>query len=108
MTVQELTEYLGLSVLHMAEPERPVTGGYTGDLLSWVMGNAQSGDAWVTIMSNNNILAVATLTDCACVILSEGVRPDAGVLALAEQKGINLLSSQETAFTLCGRIFAAL
>ena len=78
MTVQELSERLGLQALTCPEPERECTGGYTGDLLSWVMGNAQSGDVWITIMSNSNIVAVATLADTACIILSEGVFFDLG------------------------------
>ena len=48
MTVFEIREALGLVPLHEAE-DRPVTGGYAGDLLSWVMGRAQSGDCWITI-----------------------------------------------------------
>jgi hypothetical protein len=108
MTVQELTRKLGLEPVCEAEPDREVTGGYTGDLLSWVMGNAQAGDAWITIMSNSNIIAVATLADPACVILSEGVRPDPGVAELADRKGINLYRSEESSFTLSARVAALL
>ncbi len=49
MTVFEIRDALGLVPVHEAE-DRPVTGGYAGDLLSWVMGNAQSGDCWITII----------------------------------------------------------
>ena len=44
--------------------------GYAGDLLSWVMSHATAGDAWVTIMSNINVAAVASLTEVACVIFA--------------------------------------
>ena len=40
MTVQELIHSMELTVFHLAQPERPVTGGYVGDLLSWGMGRA--------------------------------------------------------------------
>ena len=76
MTVEELTGALGLEVLYPGEPDREITGCYCGDLLSWVMGRAQAGDAWITIMSNVNVAAVAALADVACVILAEGVEPD--------------------------------
>lgn len=108
MTVAELVKSLRLTVLTMDDPTRQVTGGYVGDLLSWVMGRSEAGNAWITIMSNANILAVASLTDCACVILAEGVQPDAGVAELAKQKGVTLLSSQESAFCLCGRLASVL
>ena len=108
MTVLELAQALNLEPVCEAEPDREVTGGYTGDLLSWVMGRAQSGDAWVTIMSNNNVIAVATLTDAALVIMAEDVRPDPGVTELAERKGINLYRSPEAAFPLCAKVAALL
>lgn len=104
MTAAELISSLSLTVFALPEPDRAVTGGYTGDLLSWVMGRAQSGDAWVTIMSNVNVVAVASLTDVACVILAESVSPDAGTAETAAARGINLLGSAESAFALCGRI----
>lgn len=108
MTVKELALALELEPVCEAESDREVTGGYVGDLLSWVMGRAQSGDAWVTIMSNNNVVAVATLTDAALVILAEDVRPDPGMAELAEKKGINLYRSPEAAFPLCAKVAALL
>ena len=87
MTVTELCEKCGFEAVCMPEPDREVTGGYCGDLLSWVMGRAKSGQAWVTIMSNLNIAAVATLCDTACIVLSENVSPDAGVAESAEMRG---------------------
>lgn len=93
MTVNELLRHASLTACVLADGEREITGAYCGDLLSWVMGRAAAGDAWITIMSNRNILAVATLADTACVILAEGVLPDEGVAELAREKGINLLLS---------------
>ncbi len=104
MTVRELTDKAHLRVAAMPDGDRSIDGVYIGDLLSWVMGRASEGDAWITIMSNRNIVAVATLADTACVLLAEGVQPDEGVAELAEQKGVNLLlcdgSAYETALLL--------
>ena len=108
MTVAALIRELGLSAFVADDDTREVTGGYTGDLLSWVMGRAQADEAWVTIMSNNNIVAVASLTDVACVILAEGVCPDEGVSETAKQRGVNILGSELSAYELCGRIRALL
>ena len=98
MTVLDLKNRLGLKACAIPEPQREITDVYIGDLLSWVMGRAKSGDVWITIMSNKNIAAVATLTDAACIIIAEGVTPDEGVSELCEQKGINLLSSEDGAY----------
>ena len=98
MTVQELANRLDLKVKTLPDPEREVTGAYVGDLLSWVMGRANAGDAWITIMSNANTVAVSSLADTACVILAEGVEPDEGVSTLAEAKGVNILGSEKTSY----------
>jgi len=76
MKVSDLAEKLNLECLYRGNQDREVTGCYAGDLLSRVMSRAGAGHAWVTIMSNVNVAAVASLTDAACVILTEGVRPD--------------------------------
>lgn len=108
LTVDELKEKLELTPYYVEDGEREITGGYAGDLLSWVMGRATSGDAWVTIMSNINVIAVAQLTDVACVILAEGVVPGDELVAAAKMRGINLFSSEEPAFALAGKIFQEL
>ena len=51
---------------------------------------------------------MATLTDVSCVILCEGVVPDAGVAALAAEKEINLLGSESSAFALAAQITSLL
>ena len=104
MTVKELCDKNGYEALCMPEPDRKVTGGYAGDLLSWVMGRAKEGDAWVTIMSNVNIIAVASLADPSCIILSENVSPDDGVLERAEAQGVNLLKTKKDTFSVCAEI----
>ena len=104
MTVKELCEKNGYEVLCMPDPDREVKGGYAGDLLSWVMGRAQEGAAWVTIMSNINIIAVASLADPSCIILSENVSPDDGVVTRAETQGVNVLKSRKDTFSVCAEI----
>ena len=108
MTVRELSEALGCTFVNMPDGDREVTGGYCGDLLSWVMGRAESGDAWVTIMSNINVIAVSVLADVACVVLAEGVELDTDALNKAKSEGINVISSDMNSFALSAKIFSLL
>lgn len=108
MTVKDLAEALSLTIFTLPAPDTPVTGGYAGDLLSWVMGRAQAGDCWITIMSNVNVAAVALMADTACVLLSEGVAPDAPLLEKAKAQGVNLLGSGKSTFQLSAEIHALL
>lgn len=98
MTVNDLITVEGFTPVVLAQPDREIEGVYIGDLLSWVMSKAKSGDAWITIMSNINTVAVATLTDAACIILAEGVSLEEAVKHTAEAKGINVISTTFSAY----------
>ena len=95
MTVNELAAVKGFNAVSLPEGDREISGVYIGDLLSWVMGRAKAGDAWITIMSNINIVAVASLADVACIILAEGVTLDRSV---AQTAGVNVISTELTAY----------
>lgn len=105
MKVKELLN-AGFEAIALPEPERELSGAYIGDLLSWVMGRARSGNVWVTIMSNVNVAAVASLADVACVILAEDVSADAELLRAAETRGINLLKSKLPAYEIAVKLNA--
>ena len=108
MNVQQLIDALSLTVFHLDDPDRPVEGGYCGDLLSWVMGRAPADGAWLTIMSNVNVAAVAALTDTACVILAEGVVPDPPLLDKARIQGITLLGTELSVYDCAVKLSALL
>lgn len=90
----------------MPDPKKDVKGVYIGDLLSWVMGKAESGNAWITIMTNINVVAVATLADVSCVVLAEGVMPEESVIQAAREKGVNILSTALTQYEAAKKISA--
>lgn len=107
MTVKELSCTLGFSPIAMPDPDREVKGAYIGDLLSWVMGRAKSGNLWLTIMSNVNVLAVASLADISAVVLTEGVLPESEVIDAAQEKGINLLSTSLPSYEAAKALISA-
>ena len=88
----------GFTAVAIPDGGREISNVYIGDLLSWVMGRAKADGAWITIMSNINIVAVASLADVACIILAEGVTLDSTVAQTAEMKGVNVLTSDLPAY----------
>ena len=107
MKVKELEEH-GFTPLSLPDGEREIVGVYIGDLLSWVMGRAQMDNAWITIMTNLNVVAVAALADTSCVILAEDVEVPDDIIQTAQEKEINVLKSSlpiyETALALAALI----
>ena len=64
MKVCDLVKMLNLTVFCGEEGlDTEITGGYTSDLLSDVMGHIEEGMLWITMQTHQNILAVATLKD---------------------------------------------
>ncbi len=97
MTVSSLVDK-GFSAVTLPDGDRTVNGVYIGDLLSWVMSSCSCDNIWLTIMSNINVIAVASLTDASCVILCEGVTLEESIIKEAENKGVNVLSTDKTSY----------
>ena len=104
MTVSELKDAMELTVFCSGNEDAEVLGGYCGDLLSWVMGRAEEGNAWLTIMSNQNVAAVAVMTDLSCIVLTEGVKPDDALLSRCETEGINLLGTELSTYQAAAKL----
>ena len=105
MKIEKVVSELGLSSLTPCAAVE-FDGVYAGDFLSRAMSRVKEGDLWITIMSNINVIAVASLTDAAAVVLAESVDMAEDVLAAAEEKGVAVFSSGMTVFELCARIGA--
>ncbi len=77
---------------------------YICDLLSWVLSHAKKGDAWITVLTNVNVPAVAMMTDVACVIIPENIEVEELTLKKANENGIIIISSQYSSFEISKRI----
>ena len=100
MKIKDLAEKLNLKVLTPYDEDRDISGCYSGDLLSWVMSRAKEGDVWLTVMGNINAVAVAVLTDCACIVLTENASLDEQAKDKAELQGVCILQSEKNAYEL--------
>ena len=105
MKVNELAQKLSLNLLAgEGGLDNEILTCYSGDLLSWVMGRAEEGSAWLTVMGNVNAIAVATLTDCACIILTEDAPLDEDARQRAESQSVPVLSTPLTAYETAVKI----
>lgn len=106
MRLGEIAQRLGLEVANQGRGlDIEVTGGYCSDLLSDVMGHAKEGNVWVTIQTHPNVVAVASLTGVAGVVMAGGFRPDPETLTRAEQEGVTVLLSPLGSFEVAGRAY---
>jgi serine kinase of HPr protein (carbohydrate metabolism regulator) len=109
MKVKDIINTLGLEVFSGQEGlENEITGGYTSDLLSDVMGNADTGKVWITLQSHKNTIAVASLKELSAIILVKGYKPEEDTATQSEIERIPILGSKEEAFELSGKLFQLL
>lgn len=102
MTIKEMMETLGLRLA--AGPEgmldREITGVYCCDLISHAMAKLDSGNVWITVHTNLNVVAVASLTDAACVVVPENIEIEEQSINRANEKQVLMLSSDKSAAEL--------
>lgn len=106
MTVNELQKELDLTYLcgEAIAHEKEIEGCYCGDLLSWVMSRAESGNVWLTVMGNVNSIGVAVLADISCIILTENAPLDEDAKKCAEENDVVVLTSSKNAYALASEI----
>jgi len=110
MTVRDLIEKLGCRLAAGDEKllDREVTGVYSCDLLSHAMAKLNPGNAWITVHTNLNVVAIASLTDAACVVVAEGIEIEEQSLSRAQEKQVVMLSSPKTTAELSYDIISLL
>ncbi len=109
MKVNDIVEKLNLKVFSGKDGlDRDVTGGYTSDLLSDVMGNADENQLWVTLQTHRNVMAVASLKEVAAVIIVKGLEPEENTMSQSNDEGIPLLGTDLETFEISGKLYELL
>jgi len=105
MKLKKIIDKLDLKVVVESSLDIEVEKGYCGDLLSNVMAKAQKGDLWFTVQSHQNVIAVALLTEVAAVVIAEDFDIEDKAVKRAEEKGVNVLSSELNSYELAGLLY---
>jgi len=104
-----LSDVIGKLGLKRESGEAPevaeVTGGYSSDLLSDVIGNARAGNIWVTIQIHQNVVAVATLLGLSAIVIAGGAVPEPKTIEKADEEGVRILTTPMKAFEVCGKLY---
>ena len=104
MKVKEFAEKLGMKTFTGEKGlQREISKVYACDLLSWVMSHATSNDAWVTVLTHVNIMAVAVLLEIPCIILPEGINIEEAALRKALENDIAVLGTTMDTYEICWR-----
>ena len=77
-------------------------------MLSWAMSKLSESSCWFTILNSMNVIAVAALSGCPAVVLTENVKMDADVLKKAAEEGIAVFSFGQDTYAGAAALSSAL
>ena len=80
--------------------DKEISGGYCGDLLSWVMAYAQKGNLWITVQTHVNIVAIAVLLELSCIIVPEDINVEEETIKKSIEEDIAILKSHLNSFDI--------
>lgn len=105
MKISELEKYIGMRCIQSDFDDGDISGVYTGDLLSDILGNADEGCVLVTIQAHRNTVAVASTKDCpAIIVCNERTIPD-DMIEAARAERIALFETSKNQFTVSGMLY---
>ncbi len=109
MQVQDLISKFDLVVKAISTEGRlrTIEGGYSGDVLSHVMACAMPGYVWLTVQTHENIVAVASLLDVACVLVCQRELPEE-TCERARKEGVTVLWTERGDFEMTGLLYQSL
>lgn len=102
MLVKEFAQKTGFKVWAKEEAlNKEISGVFVGDLLSWVMGNCEADQLWITVQSHLNIVAVSALKEISALVIAQGAEVAQETIDKALEEDIALFTSDLSAYEIC-------
>jgi hypothetical protein len=98
MKISALEQIEKYTTLQGAYDDGLIRSGYTSDLLSDVMANAEEGSVLITIQAHKNTVAVASLAGIAAIIVCNNRPATDDMLEAAREEGIAVFQTPENQF----------
>ncbi len=106
MTLGEIKELLQAEVICGGDRlDLEIDAAGASDLMSDVLAFGKPGILLLTGLSNAQSIRTADIIEAKAVVYVRGKRPAPEGVALAEEKGIPVLSTRHMMYTACGLLF---
>lgn len=98
MKTNQLETELGLTPAYLDYEIENIVTGFTSDLLSDVMGNADEESVLITIQAHKNTIACCSLAGITAVIICSGRTVPEDMIEAAKDEGIAIFTTKENQF----------
>ena len=106
MTISRIIDILEARLLTKgADCAREVHTACGSDMMSDVLAYVKDQAVLLTGLNNPQVVRTADMMYRICIVFVRGKRPDDMLLALAEERGIAVMTTEKTMFTACGLLY---
>lgn len=106
MTVNDVKAILDASVICGDEYlEKEVHTACGADMMSDVLAFSKNQSVLLTGLCNPQVVRTAEMMDIVCIVFVRGKKPDEGMIELAKERGIVLLTTEHRMFSACGLLY---
>lgn len=108
MYLKEVRDILSADVLCGGEAlDQEVCSACGSDLMSDALAFVKDQALLLTGLMNPQAVRTAEMLDMKCVVFVRGKRPDEQILALAQNRGIVVMSTPHRMYVACGLLYSA-
>lgn len=108
MTIADMVNVLHARVLcGEGRLATPVYTACCSDLMSDVLAFVNEKTVLITGLTNHHVLRTADMLDLKCLVFARGKVPGEDLLEQAQEQGLVVMTTSETAFTACGLLYQA-
>jgi len=108
LTIAEIKDLLGAEVLtENIDLNRPILAACACDLLSDLLAFSREQSVLLTGLVNPQVIRTAEMIDLSGIVFVRGKKPPAGVIDLAKNLEIILMTTEKTMFECSGILYTA-
>ena len=106
MTIREIRDILN-AVLWTdgSHLDAPVASACGSDMMSDVLAFAKNQPVLLTGLVNPQVVRTAEMMDIRCIVFVRGKKPEADIVRLAQEYGIELMTTRFRMFLACGLLY---
>ena len=105
MTIRDIATILNARVVCGDDLDVEVHNACGSDMMSDVLAFVKEQSVLLSGLVNTQVVRTAEMMDMLCVVFVRGKEPNDEMIALAEQRGIVLLTTPLRMFTACGLLY---
>ena len=106
MTIADMVTVLNAKVLIGEDKlDTPVYTACCSDLMSDVLAFVDEKTVLITGLTNPHVIRTSEMLDLKCLVFARGKIPTDDILESADEQGLVVLATKQTAFSTCGMLY---